>query len=253
MVPSLTPRRHLAETGSTNKDAQAAFDGGQHDACWFTADQQTAGVGRRGRAWVHDPQNFAGSLLWPIPPDAIRRPALFSFLAALSVHAALVASGVADDKIGLKWPNDVLLEGQKVAGILPQLVNNGPHQAVIIGIGVNLAAAPTGPDFTAIAARPFLRTVPTPTVFWQRLDRAFCDLWGRSTAEGFDAIRTSWLHKAEGVGQPITARLQDRTLAGIFAGIGQDGELLLDQDGAITPVLAADIFLGPAPANHKDD
>ncbi len=90
----LTPAQHREETKSTNLDARSAFAAGEQGPYWYTATRQTAGVGRRGRPWVQDVGNFAGTLLWPIDQADLRRPALFSFVTAIALCDALEAIGV---------------------------------------------------------------------------------------------------------------------------------------------------------------
>ncbi|MEM9421713.1 MAG: biotin--[acetyl-CoA-carboxylase] ligase, partial [Pseudomonadota bacterium] len=212
-------------------------------ACWYTADKQTAGVGRRGRAWVQKAGNFAGTLLWPVTSGDIKRPALFSFLAAVALCDALEACGVPTSVTQVKWPNDVLVDGKKVAGILPELVRGEAALAVVIGMGVNLAYAPKGPGINATAVCDHAQRVPDPASFRMTLDKTLNAVWSHYRRGGFEAIRQAWLSRAAGLGGQLTARLEGSTLEGVFHGVGADGELLLDIGGDIRPVLAADVFL----------
>src|SRR6266853_2881802 len=143
--------QHVAHEvlGSTNAEALQLARQGEHGPLWITADRQTAGRGRRGRAWISPPGNLHASLLLTQPAAAEHWPQL-SFVAALAIHDAVVA--VADHLkplLAIKWPNDVLLAGAKFAGILIEGEGKEEEGAVAIGIGVNCAAHPAGTDYPA--------------------------------------------------------------------------------------------------------
>ena len=143
--PEGVDRIHLAETDSTSAEAaRRASD----RPTWILADRQTAARGRRGRAWSMPQGNFAASLAWR-PGGTPADHALRSFVAALALHDALTAFGVRD--LSLKWPNDVLLAGAKLAGILLEGSGDG---RLILGIGVNLVIAPDAAALEPRAVRP---------------------------------------------------------------------------------------------------
>ncbi|MEM9232665.1 MAG: biotin--[acetyl-CoA-carboxylase] ligase [Pseudomonadota bacterium] len=246
-VATPTPVRHAPETGSTSVDARTAFEReGVRGPLWFTADLQTAGTGRRGRSWVHHPGNFAGTLLLPVERDQLRHAPVFAFIAALGVAEAVTDAGATASEVMVKWPNDVLLRGRKLAGILSELLTAGAEHAISIGIGVNLTAAPGEDVATAISlAGASDRSPPDPVIFRESLDRALVTWWQRFRDEGFAPVREAWLARAAGLGGPITVRLHDQTREGIFAGIDEDGALLLGLPGGTERVTAADVFLGP--------
>ena len=128
--------------GSTNTEALALAQAGERGPLWITARRQNAGRGRRGRVWVSEPGNLYASLLLsdPSPPD---RAAELSFVAALAVHDAVTSLiARAPARLSLKWPNDLLFDGKKFAGIL--IEGEGP--AVVIGVGVNCAHHPKDTD-----------------------------------------------------------------------------------------------------------
>ena len=229
---------HLAEVGSTNAWALRARD--LPDGQWVYADSQTAGRGRRGRAWVSDPGNLYASLL--VRPRAGEGPAPeFSFVAALALDTAL-QMWVARDRLALKWPNDVLLDGVKCAGILLESEGAG----VVIGFGVNIAHHPADTErpATSLAAagiapfppRQLLDGLGGAVEHWR-------EIWAQ---DGFAGIRAAWLARAHGVGQGVTARLGAETLEGRFEDIGADGALHLRlPGGTLREVHAGDVFAMP--------
>lgn len=240
-----TPIRHLPETGSTNKDARDAFETeGVREPLWILTDRQTAGTGRRGRTWHQGEGNFAGTLLWPISADALKIPSVFSFIAGLAVAETVAESGIVPDRLSLKWPNDVLLDGRKLAGILSELSTAGEKQAILIGIGVNLWDVPTDAPEEAIALSKSSGGAPSARHFAERLDGHFRHFWSLFEAQGFSAIRQAWLSRAAGIGQPLTVRRHDTTQDGHFRGIDEDGALLLETEQGVERITAGDVFLG---------
>ena len=143
----------LDQTDSTNAEA-ARRARTLLGPTWILALTQTAARGRRGRAWSMQPGNFAATLALR-PAETAETVALRSFVAALSLYDAFVAVTGRTDSFSLKWPNDVLLNGGKVAGILLESIGRGAHlDHLAIGIGVNLAASPTQSDVEDRALRP---------------------------------------------------------------------------------------------------
>ena len=204
---------------------------------WILARMQSAARGRRGRPWRMAPGNFAATLILPVPegPPAMARR---SFVAALALHDALGA--VAGPlELTLKWPNDVLLSGGKVAGIL--LEGLGPR-TLAVGIGVNLAAAPEPGEVEPGARRPVALPAPIPPeALLDRLAPAFAAWEGRLRRDGFEPIRAAWIARAEGVGRPIRARTGGEDVRGAFAGIDAEGRLILATAGGRRHLPAADI------------
>src|SRR5262245_55739124 len=134
--------------GSTNCEALAHARAGEKGPLWITAQAQTAGRGRRGRTWVSEPGNLYATLLLtdPAPPE---RAAQLSFVAALATHDAIAAcAGALVPRLALKWPNDVLLDGAKLAGILIEAEGTRPL-VVAVGVGVNCRHHPDATEFPA--------------------------------------------------------------------------------------------------------
>ena len=214
---------------------------------WIMARQQKAGRGRRGRVWTDPPGNFAASLvLQPdgSPADAAR----LSFVAALAVHDALRRLCGPHLNLSLKWPNDVLLNGGKLSGILLESVGSGGAiQALVIGIGINLAAVPDMGQVEPGALRPVSLQGETgltisPDDVLTALAAAF-DGWHRQMRDyGFAPIRTAWLARAARLGDTITARTGTTETTGRFEGIDDTGALILTGPRGRQAIPAADIF-----------
>lgn len=214
---------------------------------WVLALRQTAGRGRRGRDWRDPPGNFAATLALR-PNCAPAEAALYSFVAALALHEALGAVAGPDARLAIKWPNDVLLNGGKVAGIL--LESHGQGQGVaqlLIGIGVNLAAAPDPgtlePDALAPVALATEAGVQlTPEAFLTPLAAAFARWQAQFETFGFAPIRSAWLARAARLGQAVTARSGQTAQSGIFETIDESGAIVLQTPQGRVSMAAADIF-----------
>lgn len=233
-LPSGEAFLHLDEIDSTNAEARRRAAAGERGPLWILADRQGAGRGRRGRVWQSAPGNFLASLLMTTDLSPAHRPRL-SFAAALAVHDAVASvraeAGRDPAALTLKWPNDLLLGGAKLAGIL--LESEGDR--MIVGIGVNLAAAPALEDRRTAA----LDVAIDPVAFLARLAPAFL----RRRGESFPTIREAWLERAMPPGSPLAVHSGDRRLLGRFAGIDEDGALLLEgADGRMERLSAGDVF-----------
>lgn len=211
---------------------------------WIIAERQTAGRGRRGRAWTDPPGNLAATLV--MRPSA--RPAdvaLYSFVAALAAYDAVRDVAGPAARLLIKWPNDLLLNDGKLAGIL--LESAGP-QAIAIGFGLNLAEAPPAAVMEmgaqpAVSLRGETGTTIAPRDFIPYLARAFARWQARVEAEGFDPVRTAWLDRAARLGQVIRARLMAGEETGVFETIDSSGALILRQAGGRrVAIAAADVF-----------
>ena len=210
---------------------------------WILALTQTAARGRRGRPWAMPPGNFAATLLL-LPPGGPAEAALRSFTAALALHDAFAEVTGRPDAFALKWPNDVLLHGGKVAGIL--LESLGPGR-LAIGFGVNLAAAPDAAQVEPGAVRPVslageMGLSVAPDAFLTPLAAAFAHWEARFLAQGFAPVRSAWLNRAARLGQPITARTGTETLTGTFETVDAQGRLVIAAAGGRRAVPAAEVF-----------
>lgn len=213
---------------------------------WFTATRQTASRGRRGRAWVAPEGNFYGTLSLPCADP--QTASLRSFVAALALHDALRAVMGVEPALALKWPNDVLLNGGKVAGILLEsLTHQGKLWGVAIGIGVNLIAAPTMAEVEGGAVYPVSvkgesGVDVTPDAFLHHLAADFARHEAQLTTYGFDPIRTAWLSHAARLGETITARLPNEDVEGRFDTLDENGYLILNTARGPRAIAAADVY-----------
>ena len=236
----------LATTDSTLSEAQRRFAAGVTRPLWILALHQTAARGRRGRPWAMPEGNFAANLILPTS-DRPDRLALRSFIASLALADACVAATGRTDGFTLKWPNDVLLNGGKLAGILIESLQSGGHTAgASIGIGVNLAVAPGATEVEARALRPVALieagAQPTPEEFLDLLAPAYARYETQFATYGFAPIRTEWLNRAAHLGDTITARTGTNETTGTFETIDETGRLILTTPQGRQAIAAADIF-----------
>lgn len=241
--PAGVGRRVVTQTDSTMAEAArtASTLAGPE---WLLALRQTAAKGRRGRAWAMAAGNFAASLIYR-PPGDVAQIALRSFAAATALREALVAVGCAADDVSLKWPNDVLLGGGKLAGILLESLGDGRGGVshLIIGIGVNLAHAPAPAQVEPGALHPVaLPHAVTPETLLDALAPAFAAREHSLATYGFGPTRTEWLSHAAKLGEVITARLPREEITGTFRTIDETGNLILDTAKGPRAIAAADIF-----------
>ena len=233
--------RHIFDVVGSTLEEAARLAPELRGPAWILAAEQTAGRGRRGRAWQSPRGNFSGTLVMPMA-DAPDQAALRSFVMSLALYRSFVDVTDQPDAFSLKWPNDVLLQGGKVAGIL--LETNGPY--LIIGVGVNLVASPPPESLEARAVAPrCLRDLDaqvTPEAFLTRLAQHFDALETQFTTYGFAPIRTAWLAHAARLGEVITARtMRDETI-GTFEDVDEAGNLILRNAKGRVSITAADVY-----------
>ncbi len=233
------------ELDSTNAEARRRAEAGQGGPVWITAGRQTAGRGRRGRAWSTETGNLAATLLTTTDVPA-------ADAAQLSFVAALAACDLADTCLGagaarLKWPNDVLVHGKKAVGILVESgTRTGGGLWLAVGIGVNLAHHPDDTERPATSfAEHMTAAPPKPLDALAVLAERF-ESWRRLWAtQGFAPIARAWTERAIGLGARCEARLPNRTLSGVAEGMDLDGALRLRlDDGALERITAGDVFFG---------
>lgn len=244
--PEGVARHVLAEVDSTNSEA-ARLAPALSQPTWIFAHRQTAARGRRGRGWAMPAGNFAATLVMR-PGGAPAEAAQRSFIAALALADALAVVAGPGVTITLKWPNDVLLNGGKIAGILLESAGQGAAVGhLAIGIGVNLAEAPPAAMLEPGAHPPVSLMGETglripPEEFLDPLANAF-DRWERQfRTYGFGPIRSAWLARAARIGQPITARTVTETFEGTFETIAEDGALMLMTSQGRRTIPAADVY-----------
>ena len=238
----------LDQTDSTNAEARRRAEAGETGPLWIAARRQSAGRGRRGRVWESETGNLFATLL-----ALTRKPpaeaAQVTFLAALAV-ADLLDRYAPPSLVTIKWPNDVMLSGEKAAGML---VESGAHAAgglwLAVGIGVNLAHAPSGTERPATALAQHLAAgvaaPPSVDVAAHELAEAFAVWMDRWEALGFQPVLDAWRARTPGLDGPAVARLGAETVEGRAEGVESDGALRLRlADGRLRLISAGDVFFG---------
>lgn len=212
---------------------------GAPDGLWLRADRQTAGKGRMGRDWQSPVGNFYGSTLVRLRPGD-PQSATLALVAAVALHDAFcfLAPGIT---FQIKWPNDLMVDGAKISGIL--LERSG--DAVVVGIGVNLAFHPEGLDRKVASLKSLGVSPPEPGDFQHILAARFddwLDIWRNA---GLAPLRAAWVDRAHPKGTALSVNASDGSVTeGLFDGLAEDGALLLRlADGAIRAIHAGDIFL----------
>ncbi|MEY4556489.1 MAG: hypothetical protein RL093_1608 [Pseudomonadota bacterium] len=240
----------LDQTDSTNADARRRADAGETGPLWIVARRQTEGRGRRGRQWESQDGNLFSTLL-QLTRKSPAEAAQVTFVAALAI-ADLLDAWAPASLVTIKWPNDVMLAGQKTSGVL---VESGAHETgglwLAVGIGVNLAHAPVGTERPATALVHHLRgdvtAPPTVEAAAAKLAEAF-DVWmTRWETLGFQPILDAWRARTPGLDGPAVARLGRETVEGTAEGVALDGALRLRlADGSLRLISAGDVFFGEA-------
>ena len=214
---------------------------------WIMARRQTAARGRRGRGWVMPEGNLACTLV--LRPDGpADQLALRSFVAALALYDACVDVTGRTDGFALKWPNDVLLNGGKLAGILLESAGqSGAVTHLAIGIGVNLVEAPPSDQVEATAVRPVslmseTGTLASPEDFLVFLAAGFARYDAQLVTYGFAPIRTAWLARAARLGEVITARTTREQTTGTFETVDETGNLVLLTPRGRVAIPAAEVY-----------
>lgn len=240
----------LDQTDSTNADARRRAEAGETGPLWIVARRQTEGRGRRGRNWESETGNLFATLLLATQKPPVEA-AQVTFVAALAI-ADLLDGWAPTSLVTIKWPNDVMLAGQKASGVL---VESGAHAGgglwLAVGIGVNLVHAPQGTERPATALVHHLRgdvaAPPTVEAAAARLAEAF-DIWmTRWETLGFQPILDAWRARTPGLDGPAVARLGRETVEGTAEGVAPDGALKLRlADGSLRLISAGDVFFGEA-------
>jgi BirA family biotin operon repressor/biotin-[acetyl-CoA-carboxylase] ligase len=238
--PSGYSQVRFDELDSTNDEARRRAEDGEQRPLWISAARQTKGRGRRGRVWDAGDGNLTASLL--LRPRAHASViGQLSFVAALSV-AEMVRHFAPQALVQVKWPNDVLGDGRKLAGILLESGEAHDGRWLAIGIGVNLASFPPDTEFPATSLAQLGIAAPSSnealTVLADRFAHWY-DVWMK---EGFETVRAAWLARAGGLGKPIQARLPTATHHGVFEGIDAAGALLLNEQGRVRAIAAGEVF-----------
>jgi BirA family biotin operon repressor/biotin-[acetyl-CoA-carboxylase] ligase len=230
---------------STNEEARRLALAGEQGPVWITAGRQTAGRGRRGRQWETVSGNLAATLfLRPGRPAA--DCAQLSFVAALAAHD-VVSGYVLSADVRVKWPNDILVDGKKICGILLESASSGTvvPDWLAIGLGLNLATFPDRTETPATSIAAFGAPVPAPAAALQALAASFAGWYQLWHEKGFAPVREAWLARAAGLGTRIRARLEGGEWYDVFEGIDENGALILREvPGRLRIIAAGEIFFG---------
>lgn len=242
------------QIGSTNVEAMSRARDGERGPMWFVTSEQTAGRGRRQRAWIAPRGNLASSILevMDIQPAVA---ATLGFAAGLAQATALQKAsieaamrlGPSAPKYMLKWPNDVLADGKKLVGISLEAEAIGGSLAVVVGIGTNVVAAPEGTPTPAVSLAALGVQISAEELF-----AAMSDSWVEhfgiwDNGRGFADIRRLWLERAAGLGGNVAIQTGNATIEGIFDTVDDMGCLIVrTADGRCLPIAAGDVFFGTA-------
>ncbi|HXI85944.1 MAG TPA: biotin--[acetyl-CoA-carboxylase] ligase [Parvularculaceae bacterium] len=241
-------RLALYETlDSTNAEARRRAAAGERGPLWIVAIEQIAGYGRRGAPWKQSAGDVAATLLFA-PAAPVETLGQLSFVAALAV-AETIADLARRARVELKWPNDVLLGGGKIAGILLELIDaTAGAPLVALGVGVNIVSRPEADYPTARLIDALMgEPSPSPQDVVARLDAAVDQWLRRWRGEGFSPVRSAWLEKAVGLGGEITVRLPGETIEGVFRDLDPTGALVLECEGRRRLISAGAVFPARAP------
>ena len=242
------------QVGSTNVEAMARARDGDRGSIWFVTSEQTAGRGRRQRAWIAPRGNLASSVL-EVLEVAPATAATLGFAAGLATGAALqkvsieaaLRAGSQSLKYDLKWPNDVLVGGKKLVGISLDAEAVGRHLSVVVGIGTNIVGAPEGTPTPAISLAALGVQIGAEELFSVLSDNwvEFLGIWDKG--RGFGEIRRRWLDSAAGLGQPVAIKSAGSTIEGTFDTIDERGCMIVrTAAGQLVPITAGDVYFGTA-------
>ncbi len=234
----------------TNAEARRQISAGAEPGTVIWARRQEAGRGRRGRVWVSDLGNLFCSVVVR-PECSLAEASQLSLVTALAVAEMVEKLLAGAVPVQVKWPNDVLVRGRKLAGILLECESGGESQAptLIVGVGLNIAHAPEDTEFPATAlTREGAAGLAVEAVLQHFLEQ-FASWYRRWCREGVSPVRAAWLARAAGLGGRITVRLQGETLSGSFIGLDEGGALLLNltEGGPARRITAGDVFFPVTP------
>jgi len=235
---------HVDTIGSTNDEAARLALSGAPTGTVVLADEQTRGRGRLGRSWQSMPGNLHSSIL--LRPDCpLKAASQLSLLAAVALADTLATNAPADRSVTLKWPNDVLIDGAKVAGILLESsADKGGRLAyVVIGVGINVAFAPEAVPYPVATLSKAGFPSQSPHA-WLRAFLCTLGIWlDRWQRDGFGEVREAWQARSYGRGGPIRLRLNQEEVEGRFIGLTDVGALVIERaDGTRSELTAGDVL-----------
>jgi BirA family biotin operon repressor/biotin-[acetyl-CoA-carboxylase] ligase len=234
----------LDDVGSTNTVCMERAHAGDPGRLWITARRQLGGRGRRGRAWTSEAGNLYASLLL-IDPAPIGALGSLPIAVALALYRAVAAElPFAGDRLAIKWPNDILIDGKKLSGILIEAENlpDGRH-AVVIGCGINIAHRPDNPLYPSITLSEAGAATSPENLFAHLMQELAEVLSVWDEGRGVATVVQAWKRHVKGIGSPITVNLPDRSISGTFSAIEDDGLLQLRlPTGELMRIASGDVF-----------
>ena len=228
---------------STSTLLKQRAEAGEAEGLAIQALRQSAGRGRQGRGWDSPAGNlYISALLRPAVP--LREAPEWSFVAAVALAETLKPLLPKAARPMLKWPNDLLLDGAKAAGILVETGVAANHELdwICIGIGVNIATKPSLPDRATACLAEYLPDPPAPEVLAARLLQNLEHWHDLRLAQGFAPIRDAWLRHAPAMGAPVSVKRDGALIEGNFAGLSPEGGLLLAKANEVQLILAGEII-----------
>jgi BirA family transcriptional regulator, biotin operon repressor / biotin---[acetyl-CoA-carboxylase] ligase len=259
-LPSRYRLAHLAETDSTNAEAMRRALAGEMGPMWVLTDRQNAGRGRSGRAWASLPGNLHASLILSPACPMARAPQLALVAGVAAIDAIRKAGALAAPAgLRLKWPNDILIGSAKTGGILVESTTRAPGAglAAVVGVGLNLAAAPAelGPAATYLAAHGLPLSPREALCFLAEAMEAWLAVWDEGA--GFARVRAAWLERGGAPGEPLAVNGTEGRIEGRFVGLDDEGALLIvAADGRERRFAFGDVSLAhvpPGDAAQGDD
>ncbi len=228
---------------STSSLVKQRAEAGEAEGLAIQALRQSAGRGRQGRGWDSPAGNLYLSVL--LRPDVpLREAPQWSFVAAVALAKTLMTLLPETAQPSLKWPNDVLLRGGKLAGILVETGITTDHALdwICIGIGVNISNKPNLPDRATACLAEYLRSPPTPQALATALLQNLTHWHETRLRKGFDPIRDAWLRHGPAMGAAVSVKRDGALMEGSFAGLSPEGGLLLAKGREVQLILAGEII-----------
>ena len=235
--------RH-ASLPSTSDRAIALAEEGEGAWTAVLADEQTAGRGRHGRAWASPPGNLHLSVV--LDAAATAAPSGLGLLAGVAMAEAVAPLVPPGAPLHLKWPNDLLAGGRKLGGVLVEAGYRRDGAAwAVAGIGINLVAHPEDAERPAVSLASLGADPPAPEALATVLIERLMHWSARARAEGFAPVLAAWQRRAQPRGAAITVRLPSGPVSGRYAGLDDDGALLVAlEGGAVRRVVTGEVFAG---------
>lgn len=243
-LPSFFRLVALESIDSTNEEARRLVAGGAAEGTLVWASEQTAGRGRRGRTWHSPVGNLYLSLLLQ-PRCGPAEAGQLGFVTAVALAETLAGLLPQPERIGLKWPNDVLVEGRKISGILLEATGE-PRGMIVLGIGINVRQRPQESLYPTASLVEFGLADPDLATLLERFAAQLLAWYETWCAEGFAPVRAAWLTRAIGLGREIVVRLDRETLTGRFAALDETGALALELPEGRRLIAAGDVFFPDA-------